>query len=342
MDKRYQVFVSSTYEDLKEERAEVMQALLELDCMPAGMELFPAASEQQWDWIKRVIDESDYYVVIVAGRYGSVSPKSKLSYTEMEYRYAVEAGKPTIAFLHESIDSIPSGRTEKSRARRQKLEDFRAFAEQRLCKYWSNPADLGSKVSRSITQLIKRHPSPGWIRSDQVSELQASELLRLRREVEHLQSRLTQAAIEPPAGIGDLAQGNDEHTVHFAYHTKRPVVGKNGPTYWRKGERGSSRVDMTWDTIFTCLAPRLINPYRERLVSDTVDWLVAQTVSASLSKEHDGHKIEKVQVFSDEFDVIKVQLRALKLVSIDVEGYWELTPYGETRMNELVAVRRNA
>lgn len=47
MDKRYQVFISSTYADLQDERQEVIQALLELDCIPAGMELFPAASEDQ-------------------------------------------------------------------------------------------------------------------------------------------------------------------------------------------------------------------------------------------------------------------------------------------------------
>jgi hypothetical protein len=41
MDKRYQVFVSSTYEGLHEERREVMQSLLALDCIPTGMELFP-------------------------------------------------------------------------------------------------------------------------------------------------------------------------------------------------------------------------------------------------------------------------------------------------------------
>ena len=46
-EKRYQVFVSSTYEDLQEERREVMQALLELDCIPAGMELFPAVGSQK-------------------------------------------------------------------------------------------------------------------------------------------------------------------------------------------------------------------------------------------------------------------------------------------------------
>ena len=74
MDKRYQVFVSSTYEDLQEERQEVMHALLELDCIPAGMELFPAANEDQWTLIKRVIDDCDYYLVIVGGRYGSTRP----------------------------------------------------------------------------------------------------------------------------------------------------------------------------------------------------------------------------------------------------------------------------
>ena len=51
MDKRYQVFVSSTYADLKEERQHVIQALMEMDCIPSGMEVFPAADEEQWDFI---------------------------------------------------------------------------------------------------------------------------------------------------------------------------------------------------------------------------------------------------------------------------------------------------
>ena len=57
MDKRYQVFVSSTYADLQQERQKVIQALMEMDCIPAGMELFPAADEEQWEFIKRIIDD---------------------------------------------------------------------------------------------------------------------------------------------------------------------------------------------------------------------------------------------------------------------------------------------
>ena len=84
MNKRYQVFVSSTYEDLREERQKVIEALLTSDCIPVGMEYFPAGDESQWELIKRVISECDYYVVIVAGRYGSCDSEGK-SYTQKEY-----------------------------------------------------------------------------------------------------------------------------------------------------------------------------------------------------------------------------------------------------------------
>lgn len=77
MEKKYQVFVSSTYQDLQKERQEVMQALLELDCIPVGMELFPAADDDQWTLIKGLISDCDYYVLIVAGRYGSIDRKNR-------------------------------------------------------------------------------------------------------------------------------------------------------------------------------------------------------------------------------------------------------------------------
>ena len=82
--KRHQVFISSTYTDLADERREVIQALLELDCIPVGMEIFPAANDDQWTFIKKVIDESDYYLLIIGNRYGSTDNMG-ISYTEKEY-----------------------------------------------------------------------------------------------------------------------------------------------------------------------------------------------------------------------------------------------------------------
>src|SRR5712691_2308673 len=128
MEKRYQVFVSSTYSDLREERQQIMQALLELDCIPSGMELFPAADDDQWTLIKKVIDDCDYYVAIIAGRYGSIGKDGK-SFTQMEYEYAVSRDKPVIAFLHRSPGKISVEMSEQTPEGRLGLAAFRKLAE---------------------------------------------------------------------------------------------------------------------------------------------------------------------------------------------------------------------
>jgi hypothetical protein len=186
MEKRYQVFVSSTFEDLQDERREVLQALLELDCMPAGMELFPAADEDQWTLIKDVIDGCDYYLIILAGRYGSVGPDGT-SYTEMEYRYALEKGKPILAFLHKDPSHLIAGKCEGDPAKKAKLEEFRRFVQRKVCRHWTAASELGGLVSRSMIRLIKHHPASGWIKADQLpTEDPLAEILRLRGEIDNL------------------------------------------------------------------------------------------------------------------------------------------------------------
>ena len=72
MEKKYQIFISSTYTDLIEARTKVRDAILSMYHFPVGMELFGAANEEQWQIISETIDSSDYYVLIVGQRYGSV------------------------------------------------------------------------------------------------------------------------------------------------------------------------------------------------------------------------------------------------------------------------------
>lgn len=166
MKKKYQVFVSSTYNDLIEERREVMQALLELDCIPTGMELFQASNLDQWNWIKQVIDDCDYYIVIVAGKYGTIHPKYNISYTEMEYKYALEKGKPIIGFLHRDISLLPVKKAETNPDIIAKLNSFSNLVSRKLIKYWDNTHELSSVISRSIIHMINTVPSVGWIRAN--------------------------------------------------------------------------------------------------------------------------------------------------------------------------------
>ena len=106
MDKRYQVFVSSTFTELQEERSNVMQSLMEMDCIPAGMELFPSIDEEQWEFIQKIICDSDYYLLIIGGRYGTVA-EDGLSFTEKEFDYAVSKGLKVVVLVHESPGTLP-------------------------------------------------------------------------------------------------------------------------------------------------------------------------------------------------------------------------------------------
>ena len=79
MNKKLQIFVSSTFTDLIEERQAAVEAILDAGHIPAGMELFKAGKSQMYT-IRKWIDESDVYMLILGGRYGSIEEESGLSY----------------------------------------------------------------------------------------------------------------------------------------------------------------------------------------------------------------------------------------------------------------------
>lgn len=166
MNKKYTVFLSSTYDDLREERREVIHALLEMDCIPCSMETFPADDDEQFEFIKSVIDECDYYILIIAGRYGTVGKNGK-SFTEMEYRYAIKKKIPIVTFIHSDISKISFDKSEDKEENRIKLNEFIQYASKgKLVKHWNGKEDLAGKVSRTMISVIKRHPAIGWVRSN--------------------------------------------------------------------------------------------------------------------------------------------------------------------------------
>lgn len=343
MDKRYQVFVSSTYEDLQEERKEVMQALLELDCIPAGMELFPASNEDQWSLIKRVIDDSDYYIVIIGGRYGSTNDEG-ISYTEMEYRYALETQKPIIAFLHKNPEEIKSGFTEKTQEGRDKLNSFRELAKKKLVRNWTNASELGSVVSRSLVNLKKQFPAVGWVRADSVGNEDAMrEILRLKKENEELKSQLQQNKVTAPAGSEGLAQGNDKISVTIRYR---------GETEQLATRHMSDIITTTWNDLFAVVAPYMTIECTELTMKNAIAKFGQKILHDKLQVKlvQQGYrKFDYFAVDDREFQNIKIQFKALGLITKslrnrsvkDRENYWTLTDYGDFIMTQLIAIKRS-
>ena len=336
MDKRYQVFVSSTYQDLQQERQPVMQALLELDCIPAGMELFPAADEDQWSLIKEVIDDCDYYIAIIAGRYGSVGSDG-MGYTEKEYRYAVECGKPVIAFLHKDPESLPGSKLEKSPKLRKKLQEFRQLAQKKMCKFWSTPHELGLVVSSSLVKLVKRHPGIGWVRADRLPDEEAnSEILRLRRTIEELDAEIAEAAIKPPPETQDLQQGNDELLITYLI-------------YVHPGQHYEPQFATTWNDIFAYLGPSMLGEARESSLREDLNNFGKEKGTQEIRKLAGNRKFS-LWIAEQDFYTIIVQLRALGLIAQSLEAhstgdtwtYWKLTKYGDNLMTRLRAIHRQS
>ena len=166
-EKKYQVFISSTYEDLKEERAAVSQTLLDLGCIPVGMEQFPASGMSQMDYIKKMLGTCDYYILILAGRYGSIDPADGVGYTEKEYDYAVKNKIPVMSFIVEDIGKLPSEKCEKTDNGREYLKKFRdKVSAGRMIKKYSSKESLQAGVAISLQQCIRDFPAIGWIRAD--------------------------------------------------------------------------------------------------------------------------------------------------------------------------------
>ncbi|MEM6333689.1 MAG: DUF4062 domain-containing protein [Planctomycetota bacterium] len=329
MEKRYQVFVSSTYADLKDERQKVTQTLMEMDCIPAGMELFPAFDEEQFEFIKRVIDDCDYYVLIIGGRYGSLTADG-VSYTEKEYQYAVSRGLKILAFVHESPGDIPRNKSEIDPELVAKLDDFRDRVKTgRLVKQWRTADQLPGLVSLSLSKTMKTYPAVGWVRGGKATNSELLEdLNRLRKENEALR-------IE----IRSLDNGQDTSAEPLNLAAIDSAVELR--ISWSDGRyKEFQSVSVTWADIFAEIAPGLS--------SHPSDSSVRSKLAARLFRIAKGRQTHwSISLDDKQFEIVRVQLSALGLVDVSyskaTDGnmglFWSITGLGQELMLKLCTVK---
>lgn len=345
MEKRFQIFISSTFVDLIEERQAVLKSILELNHMPAGMELFPAADDTAWVLIKDVIDASDYYVLIIGGRYGSLNEEG-IGYTEKEYQYAASIKKPVIPILHKNPDNLPRDKTETGEEAWEKLKSFRALVEQKhTCVYWENADELKSKVIVGLTSAAKRHPAVGWVRADEVpSDATMREVLTLKQKVTELEQELEVINTKPPPGTEDLMQGDDVFEISLTFSAK-PY---GGPYSDRVGY--TATISPSWNDIFAGVAPVLINETDENSLISEFRTHLAKAAKKYFQDDEDfeNHTLSDFSFTKDVLYTCMIQLRALGIIKEsdkkrsvkDTSTYWKLTAYGDQLMVQLRAISR--
>lgn len=159
LKRKFQVFVSSTFLDLKEERQRVLRALLCSNCIPSGMEFFPSSDDELLSLIHGMLDKCDYYLLLIGSRYGTTT-REGISYTEAEYDYAVEKNKPVVAFIQ--VGAPPSSESAEQIAR---LEEFKKrIRAAHAPGYWNNPDEILLLVTQAVERLKRERPAIGWTR----------------------------------------------------------------------------------------------------------------------------------------------------------------------------------
>lgn len=188
MEKKYQIFISSTYTDLIEERKAVQETILSMYQFPIGMEMFSADDDEQWEIIRETIDSSDYYVLIIAHKYGTISSDG-ISYTEKEYRYAKSKKIPILAFIIDNDVPVEPTKIEDDSFKKKKLNKFiEDVKDGRMVQWWRNKEELSNLVMNSLYKKFTSSKRTGWIRSDCIDiEKAQNELLELSKQVRILE-----------------------------------------------------------------------------------------------------------------------------------------------------------
>jgi hypothetical protein len=316
MSKKFQIFVSSTYQDLKDEREQVIKAVLEMGHIPVGMEMFSAADEEQWKIIARQIDEIDYYVLILAHRYGSVTSDG-ISYTEKEYDYAVSKGVPILAFVIDDSAAWPKDRFEEETKGIKKLAEFKKKAKGRLIQFWKNREELHARVSISLMKAITANPRTGWVRASTISGPEVTnELIRLSSENAALRAEV--ASIK--TSVND--KKDEIRSTIRILSTNTRVLKVRKTEKWEDAEL----FEVSLADVFAYCAPNLILENDNLRISQNI---AIHKVSTDYFKNFPVGSNIVAGLISDLVALDLVEPSKKKHPVSDKTHYWSLTKFGK-------------
>lgn len=319
--RKYRIFISSTYTDLIKERQALMLSLLEQGHIPVGMELFPTEDTKLWALIQQQIKECDYYVVLVGGRYGTLSPMG-LSYTHQEFVCASSCRKPILALVYDKPDLLPAERRDSSRAAQLQLKGFCDQLERSTTvRRWNNRHELRQIGLTILPQFIKENPAVGLVLAGNESDQQ--ELVQLRKRVQELEQKLD--AHSPASKASIRFQADEVFPVKF-----QADIYAHGSC-----SRRDMMTRLSWGKLLSMLAPIMLRPVSEEVLRQHIQNSLKPIALAEARKYNpEAHAASNISLSSESFGQIKMGFRAAGVIALE-EGigkpglHWKITPHGD-------------
>ncbi|PNE04304.1 hypothetical protein A15D_00083 [Alcanivorax sp. MD8A] len=336
--KRYQVFISATYPDMQGARQALMLPMIEHGMIPTGLDSAAADGNTLLPVIQKLIETSDYFILVVGGRYGHLSPMG-LSEIHREYIFAATKRKPIVAFIHDNPDMLEADQREATRDGQVRRDDFVRLLEEKVPSFrWTTEANLAELAHKVIPNLMREHRTPGWVRADQTGLGGGAEAESLKARISELEKEREESLAQSRPALKTLARGGDQVALDYSCN-----VYEGGDC---KLAMVTTRI--SWDQAFSCVAPLMLNPASEPVMQKALEDFIVRKALADVQTDFPrAHAVRNVVLAAHSFNQLKIHLRALGLISkaqeTDNRGLplWQLTAHGDNTMSQVMAVKRS-
>jgi hypothetical protein len=313
MEQKYHVFISSTLDDLKAERQAAARVVFELGHIPFSMDMFDMNDRDERRLIKKYISSSDYFLSIVAHKYGLL--EDAVSRIEIEYNQALKAGVPVIALLIGETARWKAARKEEDEALVQALEELKGKLQSHPHRFWTNVQDLRQKTQDLLIQETNLRPRRGWSPADAlVSPVLANELARLIGENKGLKRRVLE-------GTDTVVQWHEnmKHTLEILSISRVSLS-----FFYLPGEGWENTIKCRYLRLFKLLVPELYLGKTTAELSRFLGSILNPDLERTVRKDYPTP--------SNTIKKIMTDFHLLKLVSYSGGGedeVWRLTEYGK-------------
>jgi hypothetical protein len=314
MTKKYLVYISSSLEDLKNERRDLVKVVTEIGAVPVSMDAFDISDKNEQRLIKKAVEECDYFLTITAHKCGTLLGKTFAQ--EMELTWAEKYGLPVIALVIDGKARWKASKKEKSPELVKALESFKKRLLGHSSETWTSPADLRQKAQGLLIQTMNLNPRRGWVPgTEAIDPSVANELSRLILENENLKNQLRMEG-------GNLVSRVREQMKRAL---KMLAVNKLSLSFWyTPGENWENTTHFRYLKLFRLLSPELSLSKTTAEISRLLGNILNPDLSKTVRKDY--------PVPTNTIKKLMADLALLKLVKCsgsDDDEAWEMTEYGK-------------
>ena len=320
MSKKYLVYISSTLDDLKAERRELMRVVSELGAIPIIMDAFDIGREEDRRLIHKAIEECDYFISLIAYKGGDAVEKSFA--LELEYSYALKARVPVLALIIGEKARWKDSKKEKNAAVKKAVEDFKKKLQAHTHDTWTTVADFRQKALSLLSREMNLNPRRGWVPANEaVAPAVANELCRLLRENETLRSQVKLEGTD----IVKKVREQMKHAIKVLATNKISLS-----FYYTDGENWENMQVFRYLKLFRLLTPELSVPKNAAEISHFLGNILNPNLDKTVRKEFPTPSNTIKKIMTD-----LVLLKLVKCPEIGDSESWEMTEFGKETFSVL-------